>query len=325
SAVRRALELRDNQKSDEAQAVDKLRNTLLPSTSVARQAILQREADTPEHQQQLTNLIEILQTHPGLERNRATLHSFGMMLNRVSSLSERTPTSPLLTAIMAGLNLPVSGSNSVGATNNSVSGVSNTNSLGLASSRLADALNIESTNKGLARAAEETMAATGSLLKNITGGPRSANSVLSESSSRLSSVLGVDRDKNSDLVGAATKVLKATQDMLGNITSGEQSSNSALTAAASRLTAAIDVNRNENGDLLRAAERTMKATENMLGNISARDQSSHSTLSTATSRLNNAINVESTTTSSNLLDAARIVTRSTGSLLAQSGLINDKK
>ncbi|HHE8321767.1 TPA: hypothetical protein ACPFI9_004171, partial [Providencia rettgeri] len=101
SAVRRALEPKDNQKSDEAKAVEQLRNALLPSTNTARAAVLQRTNSDSEFEQQLSDLTSLIQTHPGLEHNRAALHSFGMMLNRVSTLSERTPTSPLLTAIMA--------------------------------------------------------------------------------------------------------------------------------------------------------------------------------------------------------------------------------
>ncbi|HHE6471561.1 TPA: hypothetical protein ACPE6X_004165, partial [Providencia rettgeri] len=124
SAVRRALEPKDNQKSDEAKAVEQLRNALLPSTNTARAAVLQRTNSDSEFEQQLSDLTSLIQTHPGLEHNRAALHSFGMMLNRVSTLSERTPTSPLLTAIMAGLNLPTAGNSSNGAA--SASAVSQT-------------------------------------------------------------------------------------------------------------------------------------------------------------------------------------------------------
>ncbi|HHE8321770.1 TPA: hypothetical protein ACPFI9_004176, partial [Providencia rettgeri] len=100
SAVRRALEPKDNQKSDEAKAVEQLRKTLLPNTDEARSVVLQRGAD-PEFSGQLSDLQALIETHPGLERNRNVLRSFAMMLNRETSLSELTPASPLLTTIIA--------------------------------------------------------------------------------------------------------------------------------------------------------------------------------------------------------------------------------
>ncbi|WP_036978124.1 hypothetical protein, partial [Providencia alcalifaciens] len=109
SATRRALEPKDNQRSDEAKGFEQLRNALLPSSPTARHTALQRTADAPEYDEQLNTLTNILQNHPGLVRNRPVLQGFAMMLNRVSGLSTQTPSSPLLGAIMAGLNVPTAG------------------------------------------------------------------------------------------------------------------------------------------------------------------------------------------------------------------------
>ncbi|WGZ56333.1 hypothetical protein PO864_19710 (plasmid) [Providencia alcalifaciens] len=109
SATRRALEPKDNQRSDEAKGFEQLRNALLPSSPTARHTALQRTADAPEYDEQLNTLTNILQNHPGLVRNRPVLQGFAMMLNRVSGLSTQTPSSPLLGAIMVGLNVPTAG------------------------------------------------------------------------------------------------------------------------------------------------------------------------------------------------------------------------
>ncbi|HHR6466083.1 TPA: hypothetical protein ACS78B_003586, partial [Providencia alcalifaciens] len=109
SATRRALEPKDNQRSDEAKGFEQLRNALLPSSPTARHTALQRTVEAPEYDEQLNTLTNILQNHPGLVRNRPVLQGFAMMLNRVSGLSTQTPSSPLLGAIMAGLNVPTAG------------------------------------------------------------------------------------------------------------------------------------------------------------------------------------------------------------------------
>ncbi|MFV8074941.1 hypothetical protein ACNQ08_25375, partial [Enterobacter cloacae complex sp.6730661] len=79
SATRRALEPKDNQRSDEAKGFEQLRNALLPSSPTARHTALQRTVEAPEYDEQLNTLTNILQNHPGLVRNRPVLQGLSLI------------------------------------------------------------------------------------------------------------------------------------------------------------------------------------------------------------------------------------------------------
>ncbi|WP_407901996.1 hypothetical protein [Providencia rustigianii] len=308
SATRRALEPKDNQRSDEAKGFEQLRNTLLPSSPTARHTALQRTADAPEYDEQLNTLTNILQNHPGLVRNRPVLQGFAMMLNRVSGLSTQMPSSPLLGAIMAGLNVPTAGGHGGEAANASTVTEANGDSnsaLNAAASKLATALDVNTNqNSDLVGAAKQTMQKTQEVLANLTGRSQNSNSALNAAASKLATALDVNTNQNSDLVGAAKQTMQKTQEVLANLTGRSQNSNSALNAAASKLATALDVNTNQNSDLVGAAKQTMRTTQEVLANLTGRSQNSNSALNAAASKLATALDVN-TNQNSDLIGAAK--------------------
>ncbi|HHR6486054.1 TPA: hypothetical protein ACS8BD_003695, partial [Providencia alcalifaciens] len=320
SATRRALEQKDNQRSDEAKGLEQLRNALLPSSSTARHAALQRTSDVPEYYEQLNTLTNILQNHPGLERNRPVLQGFAMMLNRVSGLSEQTPSSPLLGAILAGLNVPAAGGNAanVSTVTETKNGDSNS-ALNAAASKLATALDVNTNqNSDLIGAAKQTMRATEEVLANLAGRSQNSSSALNVAASKLATALDVNTNQNSDLISAAKQTMRATEEVLANLTGRSQNSSSALNVAASKLATALDVNTNQNSDLISASKQTMRATEEVLGNLTG-----SSVLREATLRFTNNINIESSR-HHDVVDATRKVLEKTQELLSKSTLSSDK-